>query len=105
MESVLLIAMETVRLCSTLLLPIIPQHAGTALVRLGFTRTPQPHQLSCLLTEAGVKELEEASTSMRKLNLKSKPLFDKLAVPQLSEEGDKESKTSPPDVNQNLQRQ
>jgi len=84
LESVLLIAMENMRLCGTLLWPIIPRHAGTALIRLGFPRVPLPHQLTCLLTKERVTELEDASILMRQHNRSAKPLFDKLIMPELN---------------------
>lgn len=78
LETVLLVAFESLRLSACLLYPVIPQHASQLLKRLGFPVTPTHSDLVCKLSNDGVAELEEASVNLRLQD--AKPLFAKIAL-------------------------
>lgn len=78
LQTVLSVAMETVRLSSILLYPIIPTSAGEMLQRIGFEQdlNLKPDiSLQCLLTsEEGVKRFNETNL----LTFGSPPIFTRL---------------------------
>ena len=78
-ETVLLIAMESVRLCGCLLYPVLPQHCSQLLGRLGASAPPTKDDLRCKLSEDGVGELERLSANLQH-NHDRKPLFKKVEL-------------------------
>ena len=76
-ETVLLVAIEALRLSACHLYPILPTHCSTLLHHLGFQAPPTLEDLQCKLTADRVAELEAASVNF-KLNRSKKPLFAKL---------------------------
>lgn len=79
LETVLLVALESIRLSACLLYPAIPQHSSRLLQRLGFSSPPPHHALRCKLTDDRVASLEKASVSLRQQQ-DGRPLFTKLKV-------------------------
>ncbi len=83
LQAVLLVALESIRLCSCLLYPVIPQSATAVLQRIGFVGSsvddwsPDISDIKCwLANEEDIKQLREAVQSVV---LGGKPLFNKFS--------------------------
>lgn len=80
-ETVLLVAMESLRLSACLLYPVLPKHCSSLLHRLGFPAPPTKEDLRCKFTsEEGLKSLEKNSVNLQIHKDISKPLFKKVAL-------------------------
>lgn len=79
LETVLLIAMESLRLSGCLLHPALPQYCSRLLRQLGFSATPTWGDLQCKLTDSGVADLERASVKLKQYQ-DSKPLLTKISL-------------------------
>ena len=78
LQTVLSVAVETLRLCSILLYPVIPTSSRNVLQRIGFEQDlnlKSDASLQCLLTsEEGVKRFNETNV----LSLGAPPIFSRL---------------------------
>lgn len=80
LETVLLVAMETVRLSGCLLYPVLPRHCSQLLHRLGGSAPPTSDDLKCKLSKNRVEDLERLSVNLQ-CNHDNKPLFTKVELP------------------------
>ena len=78
LQTVLSVAVETLRLCSILLFPVIPTSSRNVLQRIGFEQDlnlKSDASLQCLLTsEEGVKRFNETNVQ----SLGAPPIFSRL---------------------------
>ena len=78
-ETVLLVAMESVRLCACHLYPVTPHHCSQLLSRLGYPSPPTRSSLKCKLSNDGLADLEKAFANLR-LHKNNTPLFTKVTL-------------------------
>lgn len=78
-ETILLVAMESLRLSACHLYPVIPHHCSQLLARLGYPSPPTHSALKCKLSNDGLTDLEEAFANLQ-LHKNSEPLFTKVTL-------------------------